>query len=133
MAQEIKLDRLGQIALTVADLGRATAFYRDKLGMQFLFEAPPHMAFFDCGGVRLLLDQAPNPADVRPSAVIYFRVADLMLTAKELEARGVALIERPHLVAKMEDHDFWLAAFRDPDGHLLALMQEAPKGYAPPA
>lgn len=128
----LALNHMGQIALPVADADRSERFYADVLKLRKLFRFGG-LCFFDCGGVRLLLDRAGDPADIKSGAVVYFRVADLMLATKELEDRGVVFVERPHLVARMEDHDFWLAAFRDPDGHLLALMQEAPKGYAPPA
>jgi methylmalonyl-CoA/ethylmalonyl-CoA epimerase len=88
------------------------------------------MTFYDCAGVRLLLDRAPA-SDVSPQGVIYFRCADIALTVRELVGRGVAFDDRPHLIAKMDDHDLWMAFFKDPDGHTLALMQEAPKGYSP--
>jgi len=89
------------------------------------------LAFFDCAGVRLLLDKVGNPADLVPRGCIYFRCADIALAVAELAKRGLTFMSPPHLIAKMDDHDLWMAFFRDPDGHTLALMQEAPKGFAP--
>ena len=80
----------------------------------------------------MLLEKAQNPQDIQRASVIYFRCADIALSVRELEARGVRFSSKPHLIAKMEDHDLWMSFFTDPDGHTLALMQEAPKGYAPP-
>ena len=80
-----------------------------------------------------LAADATNPAAIARASVIYFRCADIALAMRELERRGVSFNKKPHLIAEMDDHDLWMAFFTDPDGHLLALMQEAPKGYAPPA
>ncbi len=117
------LARIGQIAVNVKDTSRATAFYRDTLGMKMLFEAP-NMAFFDCGGVRLMLGVASKPEFDHPSSIIYFHVDDLQDTYDVLLARGVHFEAPPHLVAHRDDHDLWLAFFRDPDNNLLALMSE---------
>jgi methylmalonyl-CoA/ethylmalonyl-CoA epimerase len=119
------LAEIGQIAVPVADVDRAIAFYRDVLGMRFLFKAPPGLGFFDCAGVRLLLDAPAKQA--QPSAgcsVIYYKVADIEGTFATLSGRGVIFEGKPHLIAKLPDHDLWMAFFRDPDGNLLALMSE---------
>ena len=100
------------------------AFYRDTLKMRFLFQAPPGLAFFDCAGVRLLLDAAAESQTEKRSSIIYYRVADIQQAFQELSARGVAFEKEPELIAKMPDHDLWMAFFRDPDGNLLALMCE---------
>ena len=128
----LNLDHIGQIALAVGDVDRAEAFYRDVLGLRRLYRFGD-LTFFDCAGVRLMLEKARTPEDVPKSSVIYFRCADIVLAVRELEKRGVTFSSKPHLIAKMDDHDLWMAFFTDPDGHTLALMQEAPKGYAPSA
>ena len=118
------LGQIGQIAVPVADVGRAIAFYRDVLGMRFLFQAPPGLGFFDCAGVRLMLD-APAKAQANSySSVIYYKVPDLQAAFETLTARGVAFEVKPHLIARMPDHELWMAFFRDPDDNLLALMSE---------
>jgi methylmalonyl-CoA/ethylmalonyl-CoA epimerase len=127
----LNLDHIGQIALAVADVDRAEAFYEKTLGLRKLYRFSD-LTFFDCAGVRLMLEKANAPEDVAHASVIYFRCADIALAVGELEARGVAFGSKPHRIAKMDDHDLWMAFFTDPDGHTLALMQEAPKGYAPP-
>ena len=125
----LNLTHIGQIALPVADVDRSEAFYRDVLGLpkQYRFG---DLTFFDCAGVRLLLEKSEG--SITPQGCIYFRCADIALTVGELTRRGVTFTHKPHLIAKMEDHDLWMAFFVDPDGHTLAVMQEAPKGYAPP-
>jgi methylmalonyl-CoA/ethylmalonyl-CoA epimerase len=128
----LNLDHIGQIALAVDDVDRAEAFYRDMLGLRKLYRFGD-LTFFDCAGVRLMLEKAHSPEDISKSSVIYFRCADIALAVRELEKRGVTFSSKPHLIAKMDDHDLWMAFFADPDGHTLALMQEAPKGYAPPS
>lgn len=118
------LAQIGQIAIPVADVARAIAFYRDVLGMRFLFQAPPGLAFFDCAGVRLMLD-APAKAQANSySSVIYYKVPDLQAAFDTLTSRGVAFVAKPHLIARMPDHELWMAFFRDPDENLLALMSE---------
>jgi methylmalonyl-CoA/ethylmalonyl-CoA epimerase len=124
----ISLGPIGQIAFPVSDIDRAETFYGDALGLRKLYRFED-LTFYDCAGVRLLLEKVEG--DVKPQGVIYFRCADIALTVRELSDRGVAFDGKPHLIAKMDDHDLWMAFFKDPDGHTLALMQEAPKGYAP--
>ena len=124
------VSRIGQIAMTVGDLPRAIAFYRDVLGMRFLFEAPPAMAFFDCGGVRLMLslpEETGSHAGHRFGAILYYAVDDIQQAAAALMARGVVFEQPPHIVARLPQADLWMAFLRDPDGQLLAIMREAPR------
>jgi methylmalonyl-CoA/ethylmalonyl-CoA epimerase len=128
----LALGPIGQIGFGVSDVDRAEEFYGGKLGLKKLFRFGT-LAFYDCAGVRLLLDQTRTPEEAIGGSPVYFRVADIALARKELEARGVPFVDRIHLVAPMEDHDLWMTFFNDPDGHILALMMEAPKGYQPAA
>jgi methylmalonyl-CoA/ethylmalonyl-CoA epimerase len=123
VAETFGLSRIGQIAVVVRDLPRAVAFYRDVLGMRLLFEAPPAMAFFDCGGVRLMLSLPEGDVDHR-AAIIYYTVSDIQQAAAVLGARGVAFDAAPHVVARLPHADLWMAFFHDADGNLLALMSE---------
>ncbi len=119
------LEVIGQIAVPVKDIDRAISFYRDVLGMHFLFQAPPGLGFFDCNGVRLMLD-APAKANAAEnfSSIIYYEVADIQSAYTALMGRGVSFEQKPEFVAHMPDHDLWMAFFRDPDSNLLALMSE---------
>jgi catechol 2,3-dioxygenase-like lactoylglutathione lyase family enzyme len=125
----LNLSQIGQIALPVADVDRSEAFYEKVIGLRKLFRFGD-LSFFDCAGVRLLLEKAREGA--QPGSCIYFRCADIALAVAELEKRGAVFTSKPHLITRMDDHDLWMAFFNDPDGHTLALMQEAPKGYTPP-
>jgi methylmalonyl-CoA/ethylmalonyl-CoA epimerase len=116
--------RLGQIAVVVQDLDRAVAFYRDTLGLRFLFQAPPKLAFFDCGGVRLMLDVPEEEEFKHPASILYHKVDDIQGTWAALRGRGVDFRDEPHLVARMPDHELWMAFFRDTEGNTLALMSE---------
>lgn len=122
----VQVEALAQVALTVTDLEAAKAFYRDGLGMQFLFDAGT-MAFFQCGNVRLLLGLA---GDTQPGGgtILYFRVADLESAHAALRSRGATLKQGPHLVARMKSHDLWLAFVLDPAGNVLGLMEERQRG-----
>jgi methylmalonyl-CoA/ethylmalonyl-CoA epimerase len=122
-AASFGLNQIGQIAVPVTDIDRAVTFYRDTLGMRFLFQAPPGLGFFDCGGVRLMLD-APAKAQAGQASPIYYKVSDIHAAFDTLSARGVTFEAKPHLIAKLPDHELWMAFFRDPDGNLLALMSE---------
>ena len=126
--ETVQLGTIGQIAVNAKDIGRAVRFYRDILGMRLLFEAPPQMAFFDCGGVRLMLGVASEPAFDHPASIIYYRVDDIQTAHRVLSGRGVAFTTAPHRVARLPDHDLWLADFRDPEGNVLALMSEVRAG-----
>lgn len=122
-----QLREIGQIAIPVQDLARAVRFYRDTLGMPLLFEAPPGLAFFDCGGVRLMLSGAEPDAEgreVRRASILYYRVPDIQRAFADLSAAGVAFMEAPHRIARLPDHDLWLAAFSDSEDNMLALMSE---------
>ena len=121
----IQLNEIGQIAITVKDLDRAIRFYRDVLGMAFLFEVPG-MAFFQCGSVRLMLGLPEREEFDHPASIIYYRVADIRSVTKLLEDRKVIVEELPSLVHKTATSELWLAFFRDPDGNPLALMDEVP-------
>jgi methylmalonyl-CoA/ethylmalonyl-CoA epimerase len=123
----VHLEEIGQIALTVANLEEAKTFYRDVLGMKFLFDAGT-MAFFQCGSVRLLIGAA-EPGTEKPAAgmnrtILYFRVEDIESVSGQLKEKGVKFVQEPHLVARMKSHDLWLASFEDPSGNTLELMSE---------
>jgi predicted enzyme related to lactoylglutathione lyase len=119
------INHLMQVAVVVQDLDRAVRFYRDTLGLKFLFQAPPGLAFFDLSGVRLMLDRPsePLPAGVGTS-ILYYAVDDIQAEHATLVARGVKFEEPPHKIASLGDRDIWMGAFRDSEGNMLALMSE---------
>lgn len=124
----VALNQIGQIALSVDDVDKAEKFYSQVLGLRKLYRFGD-LLFYDCAGVRLLVETTGIQPFAPSSSILYFRVADISLTFKEFELRGVEFVDQPHLVAQMEDFDLWMVFFKDPSGNTLALMQEAPKGY----
>jgi predicted enzyme related to lactoylglutathione lyase len=126
MSSPFSLSRIGQIAVIVHDLPRAVAFYRDTLGMRFLFEVPPMMAFFDCAGIRLMLSQPSAPELDHPN-IIYYTVDDIQAAKNTLASRGVKFHHEPRIIAPLANADLWMADFRDPDGNVLELMSEVPR------
>ena len=120
---DTEIKQIGQIAINVHDTNRAVEFYRDILGLNLLFTAG-HLAFFDCGGVRLMLSPPEKPEFDHPSSILYFKVDDIQLSYTGLVQKKVTTEDQPHLVARMPDHDLWLAAFRDSEGNLMCLMSE---------
>ena len=119
------LSELGQIAVSVEDVKRATTFYRDVLGVPFLFDAPPGLAFFDLGGIRLMLSR---PEGVGPSSsLLYFRTADIQATYEVLLSHGVDFIEAPQVVHRTDSYELSIASFYDSEGNVMALMHEAGK------
>ena len=118
------LSEIGQIAVTAKDIDRAIAFYRDKLGMKFLFQAPPQLGFFSCGSVRLMLAVPEKKELDHPASVIYYRVADVQVAYQELSSRGVRFTGEPAVVHRTDEHELWIAAFEDSEGNTLALMSE---------
>ena len=117
------LGPIGQVSMNAHDIDRATAFYSDKLQLPLLFRAG-QMSFFDCSGVRLMLSKPESPEYDHPGSVLYFKVADIGATHRQLADRGVAFLGEPHLIARMPDHELWMAFFKDPEGNTLALMAE---------
>jgi methylmalonyl-CoA/ethylmalonyl-CoA epimerase len=124
MMNGLGLSKIGQIAMNAQDLDRAIGFYRDALGLRFLFRAPPQLAFFDCDGIRLLLDVPEDKEFAHPGSILYFSVDDIHGTHESLVARGVAFRKGPHLIAKLPDREVWMAFFDDTEGNTLALMSE---------
>jgi methylmalonyl-CoA/ethylmalonyl-CoA epimerase len=118
---------VAQILIPVSDLEKAVPFYRDTLGIPFLFTAPPQMSFFQCGTVRLLVGAHTEGEQPQRGSVIYFKVADIHGVYAQLAERGVKFGAAPHLIHKAATYDLWLAEFKDPDGNTLALMAELPK------
>lgn len=123
---ELSLGRIRQIAIIVKDLERATKFYRDTLGMKFLFEVPG-LSFFDADGVRLMLGKAEGPETEKTSSILYYIVPDIIGAHKVLEKKGVDIMIAPRIVAPMPDHDLWISDYRDSEGNIFALMSEVPR------
>ena len=121
----VGISRLGQVQIRAHDVKRATTFYQDLLGLKLLFEAPPGLAFFDCGGVRLMIDRPEKPEFDHPSSVLYFAVPDIQSAHAQLKQSGVHFEDEPHVIARMPDHDLWMTFFRDSEDNLMALMSEA--------
>ena len=114
---------IGQISMNATDIERATAFYVETLKLPLLFRAGA-MSFFNCGGVRLMLSRPEKPEFDHPGSVLYFKVSDIEAEYRELLERGVSFLGEPHLIARLPDHELWMAFFRDSEGNTLALMEE---------
>src|SRR5713226_3746479 len=125
-SSNLDIKNIGQISIIVHDLPRATAFYRDALGLPLLSTAP-NLAFFDGGGVRLMLGPAETPELDHPSSILYFRVSDLTTAHQRLVDMGVQIVAPPRLIAPMPTYDLWMAAFRDSEGNIHQLMSEVPR------
>ena len=117
---------IGQLMIPIEDFDRGTAFYRDTLGLPFLFAAPPQMAFFMCGSVRLLVGVTPPGQKAQRGSAIYFQVKDIKGVHASLNAKGVRFLAEPHIVNRTPKSELWLAEFNDPDGNQLALMNDVP-------
>jgi methylmalonyl-CoA/ethylmalonyl-CoA epimerase len=119
---DLSQSRIRQIAIVCKDVARATEFYRDTLGLRFLFSAPPGLAFFECDGVRLMLSAGEGEAG--GTSVLYYLVDDIEAKQKTFAAKGVRFVGEPHMIARMPDHELWLAEFRDSENNVMALMEE---------
>ncbi|NOU73275.1 VOC family protein [Paenibacillus sp. LMG 31458] len=124
---ENSLTQIGQISVNAADIPRAVAFYRDTLGMKFLFQAS-QMAFFDCNGIRLMISLPEKPEFNHPGSVIYYKVGDIKQVYEAFLERGVSFISEPHMVANMGSFDIWMAFFWDTEGNTLAITSDVPNG-----
>src|SRR5215218_6464885 len=127
MEPAVSLKEIGQISIMVKDLARATAFYRDTLGIRLLFEVPG-LAFFDAGGIRLMLGKAEKPEFDHPASIIYYSVADIGAAHGALKVRGVHVEHEPQMVAPMPDHDLWISFYKDSEENFFGLMSEVPRG-----
>lgn len=127
-ATGIGITRLSQIAVNAKNVDRAAAFYQDILGLKLLFKAPPGLAFFDCGGVRLMLDRAEKPEFDHLSSILYFSVPDIQAAFTKLKESSVRFEDEPHVIARMPAHDLWMTFFRDSEENLMALVSEVARG-----
>ncbi len=117
---------IAQLLIPVDDFDKGVAFYRDVLGFHFLFAAPPQMAFFMCGSVRLLVGVMTPGQEPQRGSAIYFHVKDIAGVTASLMEKGVEFNQPPHVVHRTEKSTLWLAQFKDPDGNQLALMSDVP-------
>ena len=124
MSKEPKLSEIHQIAVTVSNVEEALSFYRDILGLTFLFSAGPDLAFLDAAGIRIMLSTPQGAGEVGANSTLYFTVSDIQSTHAALVARGATNERTPQLAAQMPDHDLWIGFLRDPDGNLVGLMEE---------
>jgi methylmalonyl-CoA/ethylmalonyl-CoA epimerase len=122
------LRHIGQIAIHVQDLGRATAFYRDVLGLQHLFSAPPGLSFFRCGEVRLMLAHPEGTQQHTPSSVLYYAVDDVHEAYRRIAAAGAEVAHEPHIIHRTQEMELWMAFFHDGEGNMFAVMSELPIG-----
>ena len=119
----IQPSHIAQVAVPVHDLERARTFYRDRLGLAFLFDAPPGLAFFQCGATRLMLSRPEGP-ETPGSSLLYYAVPDAREAQRRLAGDGVAFEEEARCIARVAGKDIWLAVCRDSEGNLLGLMSE---------
>jgi predicted enzyme related to lactoylglutathione lyase len=124
MNTEHKLSEIRQIAITVSDVGTALPFYRDVLGLTFLFSPSPNLAFLAAGGVRLMLSTPQGAGAVGCNSILYFKVSDIAATYAAILERGAKNERAPQIAARLPDHELWLAFIRDPDGNLVGLLEE---------
>lgn len=118
------ISEIGQIAIVVSDVAKATAFYRDVLGLKFLFGAGPNLAFLQAGSVRLMLSTPQGHGEAGKNSILYFKVDDINTVHAAVVARGAQNERAPALTAKMPDHELWIGFVRDPDENLVGLMSE---------
>jgi len=124
MSNDLAGASIGQIAIVVQDVDRAVGFYQDSLGLPLLFRAPPGLAFFQAGGVRLMLSRPEGPESDHPASILYFRVEDVEATHRQLSGRGVEFVDEPHVVHRTEQMELWMTFFKDGEGNTFALMAE---------
>ena len=122
------LRQIGQIAVHVKDVDRATAFYRDVLGLKHLFSAPPGLSFFRCGDVRLMLGRPEGNEQVPPSSVLYYSVDDVQAAFERISAAGAEVVSEPHIIHRTQEMELWMAFFRDGEGNMFAVMNEVSLG-----
>lgn len=126
MSDNMNISAIGQIAIAISDLEKSVYFYEKILKLEKLFDVPPNLAFFDCGGVRLMLTTLQGPEEDHKTSVIYYKITSIETVFEELHSLQVDIERAPAMAAKMEDHELWIGFIRDPDGNLVGLMEEKP-------
>ena len=128
-AATVALDRIKQIAIPVNSVEQAKSFYRDILGMRHLFDAPPALSFFDCGGVRLMLagPEAQGKDGDQQHPVLFYDVSDIKGTHERIKSSGAKSLEEPHIIARMNGREVWIAAMADGQGNTVSLISEVPE------
>jgi len=126
MNSDVKLEKIGQIAIAITDLEKSVSFYKNTLDLELLFEVSPNLAFFNCGGTRLMMTTLQGEEKDHNTSVIYYKVSDIHQVTERLESRGVVFERKPQRAAKMEDHELWIGFLRDPDQNLIGIMAELP-------
>jgi predicted enzyme related to lactoylglutathione lyase len=121
---DMNVSAIGQVAITVSDVDKALTFYRDILGLQFLFAPGSELAFLKAGDVRIMLSTPQGAGKVGANSILYFKALDIEKTHTAMVERGATNERAPQLAAKMPDHELWLSFLRDPDGNLVGLMEE---------
>ncbi|GGX09615.1 VOC family protein [Undibacterium macrobrachii] len=121
---EHKVSDIGQIAITVSDVSQALVFYRDVLGLEFLFSPAPTLAFLRAGSVRIMLSTPQGAGPVGANSVLYFKVNQIENVFNAIVQRGAQVERPPQLAAQMPDHALWIGFVRDPDGNLVGVMEE---------
>jgi predicted enzyme related to lactoylglutathione lyase len=124
----LNITRLAQISYPVSDVERAVEFFETKLGLRLALRPHPNMAFFDAGGVSIFVEHAE---DVSGASILYLACTDVAASTAELERRGVEIVSPPHRITEQPTYDLWMSFFKEPDGRLMALSMEAPKGWKP--
>lgn len=118
------IQSVGQIAIRTNDLDASIAFYRDVLGLPFLFRAPPGLAFFQCGEVRLMINTPENREHDHPASIVYYRVEDIRAAYADLKDKDAPLVDEPHMIARLPDREVWMFFLKDPAGNTLGIMAE---------
>jgi len=126
METHFKIESIGQIAIAITDLKLSVEFYKNVLGLELLFEVPPGLAFYNCGGTRLMMTTLQGDKKDHNTSVIYYKVTDIHLATAGLKSKGVVFEREPQMAAKMEDHELWIGFLRDPDNNLIGIMAELP-------
>ena len=130
MTTNIGINGIGQIAIAITDIKKAVDFYKNILGLKLLFESPPGLAFFDCGGIRLMLTTLQGQERDHKTSVIYYKVDDIKNTTKRLKSKGIVFIQEPQFVAKIENYELWIGFIRDQDENLIGIMAEIPSNHS---
>jgi methylmalonyl-CoA/ethylmalonyl-CoA epimerase len=125
---KVALSRIRQVALPVRDIAAATKFYRDTLGLRHLFDAPPGLSFFDCGGVQLMLagPEGQGKDGKEQHGVLFYDVSDIKNAHAQIKSSGARSLEEPRVITRMNGREIWISSFSDGQGNVVGLMSDVP-------